>query len=300
MNRLLAALAVGAVVAAAAPAVHAFCRTTTCDASDPEENCVRENGCIVTGHPLYWAGRCISFGVDHLGSPKRGIDYDTALGVIIDAFLSWEFADCNGAGPSLEMRPSPEGPILCDEHRYNKYIGNANAWIFHDDEWPYPKNANHLALTTLTFDPTTGEIYDVDVEINSADNPLSVTDQNVTNDLLSIVTHEAGHFFGLSHSTVSGSTMVSDYDNGSIDMRSLGPDDIEGICELYPPDRPTTPCDNSLIPRRGFLAECGVDEPDDSGCCATAPGSTGTNSGTAIFASALGLALLTVRRRRSR
>ena len=67
MTRFLSALAVGAAVAGAAPPVHAFCRTTTCDANKAKEQCVKEGGCIVTGLPLFWAGRCISFGVDHEG-----------------------------------------------------------------------------------------------------------------------------------------------------------------------------------------------------------------------------------------
>ena len=296
MTRILLALAVGAVVAGAAPPVYAYCRTTTCDPN--KEPCVRENGCIVTGFPLSWAGRCILFGVDVEGSPKRGIDYDSAVAVISDAYRTWQAADCGGAGPSLQMQLSQE-PILCQEQQYNKIDGNANAWIFQDDEWPYPTNANQLALTTLTFSPETGEIYDVDVEINSAENAISLGDEGVTNDLLSIVTHEAGHFFGLSHSTVRGATMIADYDNGSVDMRSLEDDDVAGICEIYPPDRQTTPCKDSLIPRHGFLAECGVDEPKDSGCCATAPGATRGSTGPALFAAGLGLALFTLRRRRA-
>src|SRR5688572_3042639 len=119
MTRILLALAVGAVVAGAAPPVYAYCRTTTCDANNPDEQCVKENGCIVTGHPLSWAGRCLLFGVDAEGSPKRGISYDTAAGVISDAYLTWQAADCGGAGPSLIMQLSQE-PILCQQQEYNK------------------------------------------------------------------------------------------------------------------------------------------------------------------------------------
>jgi hypothetical protein len=298
MTRFLSALAVGAVVAGAAPPVHAYCRTTTCDANKPEENCVRESGCIITGLPLFWAGRCISFGVGHDGSPKRGIDYDTAVAVISEGYLAWQNADCGaGLGPSLNMHVST-APILCEEQRYNKFIGNANAWIFQDEDWPYQKVANHLALTTLTFNPETGEIYDVDVEINSADNSISVGDQNVTNDLLSIVTHEAGHFFGLSHTLVPGATMAPDYDSGTTDMRSIEADDVAGICEIYPPDRKAPPCENSVNPRRGFLSECGVDEAEENGCCATAPGTTRGSAGPALLLGGLGVAFFALRRRR--
>ena len=47
----------------------------------------------------------------------------------------------------------------------------------------------------------------------------------------SIVLHEGGHYYGLGHSNVRGSSMWPSYGGGII---GLGPDDNAGICALYP------------------------------------------------------------------
>lgn len=52
-------------------------------------------------------------------------------------------------------------------------------------------------------------------------------------DIASIVTHEQGHFLGLGHSNVSGSTMEPAYLGGN-ELASIEQDDIDGVCALYP------------------------------------------------------------------
>lgn len=47
----------------------------------------------------------------------------------------------------------------------------------------------------------------------------------------SIILHEAGHYYGLGHSDVRGSSMWPSYGGGVV---GLGPDDEAGICALYP------------------------------------------------------------------
>jgi MYXO-CTERM domain-containing protein len=52
-------------------------------------------------------------------------------------------------------------------------------------------------------------------------------------DTLSIVTHEQGHFLGLGHTNVAGATMEPAYLGGN-DLATIEPDDIDGVCALYP------------------------------------------------------------------
>ena len=69
-----------------------------------------------------------------------------------------------------------EGPVECDQVQYNQDQPNQHVIIFRDDVWPYDDSNNTLALTTVTFDPDTGELYDADMEINSTENvPLTVS-----------------------------------------------------------------------------------------------------------------------------
>jgi hypothetical protein len=196
-------------------------------------------------------------------------------------------------------------------------MGNQHAIIFRDDRWPYPNDLNNtLGLTTLTFDPDTGEIYDADMEINSTV-PLAVSDPvpPTGNDLMSIITHESGHFFGMAHSNDSAATMFAHYTPGSTNMRTLTADDTSGICSIYTPsgDRAvdTSVASGGTIaedscdptPRHGFQSECTADggagggAGSHAGCAVSAARLAESGSGSApfrvpgaIFAAAVALA----------
>ena len=61
------------------------------------------------------------------------------------------------------------GPVECDRVKYNQDFGNQNVIVFRDDKWDKNDSSNTLALTTVTFNPDTGEIYDADIELNTLD-----------------------------------------------------------------------------------------------------------------------------------
>jgi hypothetical protein len=108
-----------------------------------------------------------------------------------------------------------------------------------------------LASTSFTADMRTGEIVEADIFFNSSF-PWSVAENGEQGrfDLQSIVLHEAGHFFGLSHSALGeteprpgGSRRVLGagavmfpiaFAPGSIAGRRLFPDDIAGASDIYP------------------------------------------------------------------
>jgi hypothetical protein len=131
--------------------------------------------------------------------------------------------------------------------------------VFRDDTWPYTGSAHELAATTVTHDQY-GVIYDADMEIN-ATSPLSVAVAGLRqkglivgqHDLLSIVTHEAGHFLGLDHSLVDGAIMRASLPSGEV-RTELGDDDVAAICTLYPPGREIAACDPT--PHGGFAPSC--------------------------------------------
>jgi hypothetical protein len=88
---------------------------------------------------------------------------------------------CTGAfdqaGPSIEVKDV--GPVTCDCVEYNGKVGNANTIVFRDAAWtecdgtPKPDADTTLALTTVTFNTETGEIYDADMEVNTANNAIT-------------------------------------------------------------------------------------------------------------------------------
>jgi MYXO-CTERM domain-containing protein len=166
-----------------------------------------------------------------------------------------------------------------------------------------------LGYTRLHFDPATGALYDVDIEVNAVAEPLAVgrAPQPSEADLDSILTHEVGHFLGLNHSKNVEATMVAGYQTGSLELRTPSADDIAGICAIYPPDR--EPTSTSCAPRRGFSELCG-DEQTDPPIDGEMPGDEAAQSeGCAVIRAGAGsrrdgwiplalLAFLTLRRRR--
>jgi hypothetical protein len=197
------------------------------------------------------------------------------------AFARWTAVDCPGGGkPSIELLD--RGPVACGAHEYNdpqtRSGGNANIVVVLDSGWTASRDdepTSTLALTTVTFDLVTAEIYDADIEING-EKSLSMDDVPAASsfDLDSIITHEAGHFLGLSHSRATCSaatcpTMNAAYLPGSTKFRTLEADDIAGICAIYPPGRQAerTAC----VPNYGFSSACGTPKVESSGCAA-APG----------------------------
>jgi hypothetical protein len=242
--------------------------------------------------PLYWPTSCVTFSSQVDGSTLRGIDYEALNAAVSAGFVQWQSAPCSvGGTPSIAVLD--RGPVTCDSQEYNQDAPNANIWMFRDDYWPYEGTGATLALTTITFNVKTGEIFDADVEINSAQNPITVGDTAIQADLLSIVTHEAGHFLGLSHSCNKEATMFASYKFGETGLRSLEPDDIAGICSIYPPGDTSRACNSD--PRHGFSTKCKT--PEDKGCCTTAPGRPSERGSLAISLGLLGLVLLTARRR---
>jgi hypothetical protein len=195
------------------------------------------------------------------GSRLRDIEYEDARDAIHQAFATWLNADCGG-GQGPHVRIEDFGPVECRTAEYNQQAGNANIVMFRDESWPYANAIDTLALTTLIFNADTGEIYDADIEVNTFESPMSigaVSENDI--DFNSVITHEIGHFLGLSHSLVEESTMRPSYSPGNTEMATLEPDDVAGICAALAPDRRTT--SDSCEPRHGFSSQCSVEE---SGC----------------------------------
>jgi MYXO-CTERM domain-containing protein len=229
----------------------------------------------------------VSYDVQQDGT--KWAPFSTVESIVDTAFAQWTAAACtpDAAGMTkVGIAATDLGPVACDLVQYNSDQGNQHVIIFHDTEWPHDDggaggtgaiSANTLGLTTVTFDADTGEIYDVDTEINGTQ-PLSVSDPPPAGsfDLASIITHEMGHFLGLAHSDQDTATMYAFYSQGSTSMRTLTDDDKAGLCAIYPPDGtrsvgmavsstqsiPADACDPT--PRHGFQSECA--HPVSSGC----------------------------------
>ncbi len=189
---------------------------------------------------------------------------------IATAFAKWTGTACRAddAGESrVSIDVRDEGPVACDQVQYNQSQPNQHVIMFRDNAWPYDDSNNTLALTTVTFDPDTGELYDADMEINSTSAVALTVSGPVPPDgydFASVVTHETGHFLGLAHSGDLRATMYAHYFQGTTSLRNLTEDDVSGICAAYPPDGTRTTSVGTPItedvcdptPRHGFSTQC--------------------------------------------
>ncbi|WP_437948831.1 matrixin family metalloprotease [Sorangium sp. So ce296] len=275
----------------------AYCRTSVCPETQSTAAVCNPQQATDCGIPLAWPSPCVSYSLQEDASDQ--VTLAEAEAIFEQAFATWTAADCGG-GTSPRMEVTYLGPISCDAHEYNQRKGNANIITFRDDGWPYGSGGNTLALTTVTYNLKNGEIYDADMEINSFDVTLSMGDDDVSFDLLSIATHEAGHFLGLSHSAEVTATMYADYRPESTILRDLDDDDRAGICSVYPPGEPVEACDPT--PRHGFSDLCAKDQPapEESGGCAAAPSSPGGGGGGGLLAAAAASLGALARARRGR
>lgn len=303
---VLGAALLGATLWLAPRAAQAYCRTTTCDPA--MEDCdLDPQGCATRGEYLYWPDACVTYAVQRSGSPLRGISaYDTDQ-ALRAAFSAWLGADCAGGGsPSLGVIPL--GGASCDQVEFNPaeqgrpLTPNANLVIYRDDDWPYVNERFVIARTSITFDPLTGAIFDADIELNSFRNEFSASDDMVSNDLQSVLTHEVGHFLGLDHTLVRNATMLADYELSDLGTRTLSSDDVAGICAIYSPLAPgaAVSCPGSTGPHHGYSRECGTPAYADASCLSLSgmPPGAGAPRPWRTLWPCLGLSVLALLRRR--
>lgn len=293
LGRVAASLVALGVLATAADA-EAFCRSTTCRAKNGKECATDDDGCPSEGAKLFWPTSCISYATNRLGT--QDLDPADTRAVIRKTFQAWSDVDCPD-GTTAKMTFQEREPVSCKKSQYNKTGPNVNVIMFQDDDWKYRGIDGTLAKTSVTFNDQTGEIYDADIEINAANNTVTITDDplKVEYDLQAILTHEVGHFIGIAHSPDPNAVMFASYSPGSTTQRTLHPDDVDAVCAVYPADSPS-PCQTE--PRGGFSGAC--EDPEPSGLCSVQPtaGAAGASASSGVAALLLGGAALAARARR--
>jgi hypothetical protein len=317
-STLLAVAALASVEASVRTAA-AFCRTTTCQLPpsfspepgecappDYESYCASRNQKVL---PLYWANACVGYDIQQNAS--KFVPYDTATDLFSKAFGQWTGINCGAGRVSIDT--ANLGPVSCDKVQYNSDQGNQHVIILYDTDWPHEDDTvNTLGLTTMTYNPDTGEIYDADMEINTSKAPLVVEGPLPAvpfYDFQSIIQHETGHFLGLAHSGDASATMYAHYTPGTTSMRVLSTDDKDGLCSAYLPDgnRAVDPsvapsgtlkgatCDPT--PRHGFQSACATSQKCSLSASPTGRGLPGTGYALGL-AAALGFARRARRKRR--
>jgi MYXO-CTERM domain-containing protein len=269
----------------------AFCRSSTCRSTDSHSCELDDNGCPAEGAKLFWPTSCVSYATNKLGTSQ--LDPDETRIVIRKAFQTWSDVTCPD-GTTASMTFQEREPVSCHKSQYNPNRPNVNVIVFQDNTWKYRSLDATLAKTSVTYSDQTGEIFDADIEINTAFNEMTITDDptKVETDLQAVVTHEVGHFIGLAHAPDPQAVMYASYPPHSTSQRYLTADDIAAVCSVYP-------ANNGLVcntePRNGFSESC--DDPVKAPQCSTQPTSTSTASGALALVGGFGIVGMRARRR---
>ncbi|MRG91230.1 matrixin family metalloprotease [Polyangium spumosum] len=171
----------------------------------------------------------------------------TAKQRLVDGFGVWSTPECTDFSTEL-LGDLPDGTWNANDNK------NVLMWVNKPDPWPSDLGPVDAVIgVTLPVWSQDGEgnqiIYDADIVFNnvgfcwydSAVNPGGNCSGGSPVDTLSIAAHEQGHFLGLGHTNAPGSTMLPNYPGGN-EMATIEQDDVDGVCNLYPPGSGVPSC----------------------------------------------------------
>jgi hypothetical protein len=231
------------------------------------------------GACLFWSTRGHSYQIDSQGTPD--VPGSGAFDAVRKSFLTWAAVTCSDlAFPDLGLSTNP------NDRRVGYFAGqyNRNLVLWRTancelggapandpclgtgmcgnkyDCWDHGDAA--IAVTTTSYNPNTGEIYDADIEMNDSNHSdgtkfqFTIVDQGpgvpicsqngqancIGYDVQNTVTHEAGHSIGFAHSPLQDSTMYAFAPEGDQTKRTLHTEDTQGVCDVYPKGKPTSTC----------------------------------------------------------
>jgi hypothetical protein len=240
------------------------------------------------GDPIRWLDADLEFRLSEVEPSDDEVKWFKVQEYYETAFAAWtELPGCKV--PSVTIVGTTGSRKITSPDSVDDPPDNIGVFIRTAAAWralPGTTQTN-IARTFITSHPTTGAIVDVDIAINDGGFLFTIDDAATAGvDLISVLTHEVGHFFGLDHSTDEAATMSAGYgarDTDRIGARTLEQDDIDGICALY-----------ETVPGPG-TPDTG-DDSDDGGCVGSQNGQTPLWAAFALLILGIGAS---VRRRMS-
>jgi hypothetical protein len=193
------------------------------------------------GNLVHWPAQACSIPYYIGSNGLEEIEGEQEILEVRRAFKAWGDLACSDFYPSFRN--------LVDDAKVSKLGPNRNDVVFARSGWKW--EPTYVMLTVISFDPPTGEIYDVDIAINAQSFDFSLCGGGQDDQLADFkfaFLHEAGHFTGLAHSQVEDSLM---YAAGtavcSADLPAgILEDDEQGFCSVYQAD--LWKCSDQILP----------------------------------------------------
>jgi hypothetical protein len=213
--------------------LYAFQLETTDDPDCDERPGVN---CPHKGIPLRWTFSPVTYFVN---ADQSGLSFGDVRTAVTSAFSTWQSA----SGNNIEYSFGGQTHSNADGND-----GQNTVTFVHLGS----KSADTFGQSTITFSSKTGEIFDVDIELN-ADEPFAILPAGEVDpldpavDVQAVVTHESGHFSGLAHENTLGPQVVMFFSDisGNTTHRALTSDDRDGIRTVYPDPVSSIPDDGS-------------------------------------------------------
>ncbi|HEX2675898.1 MAG TPA: matrixin family metalloprotease, partial [Polyangiales bacterium] len=218
-----------------------FCRESL--RTPPTGPCVEPAGVPL----LHWTRGCFTQTFnEQVFQRLTALDERQVRAIFHEAFATWRDVDCGNDAPTFFVT---QASGVTKTTAIEGVLDARNIGVIaapHAREWEAEGPAHGpevVALTSIWHDSKTGEIFDVDMELNVDFGQFADCDRGCVGDqvdLLNTVTHEAGHLLGLGHSPNVDATMYEAAPPGQTSKRSLARDDEHGYCAL---DLPESDCE---------------------------------------------------------
>jgi hypothetical protein len=269
------------------------------------------------GKYLYWESGCVFLTIDDAGTKE--IAGEAEFAIIDNAIRTWNTA--SESCSYLQLVSVGRRAMETGRDNVNLIKFRDQSWCrpASDDDPArcHPEAAAGITTATYVDDPSSdrdGAIVDADVELNGVSFSIGVNGQTLgtspcLSELQNTLTHELGHLIGVEHTcratgdpdrvddqgrpvpscqstsdpTITEATMYNFQECGEVKKETLEPDDIAGLCGIYPAANDPGTCEAVG---------------DGPGCCQT--GKTGGGPGGSLLLSVLvSLGLMSFWRRRA-
>jgi len=188
-----------------------------------------------SGEPMRWFRTELTVRVSTVAPGE--IDWQTMYDITEASYAAWDIPGCKI--PQVDVVGTTEAKTITSPTSFADEPDNIVVFIPTTTAWRQlpGSTGTQIALTFIAHNTQTGEIIDADIAVNDGGFKFTTEDDATSGiDLLSAITHEVGHFFGMDHSLDNTATMYASYgDNiaARTNARTLEEDDMDGVCALY-------------------------------------------------------------------